>query len=97
MTTPNITRAQLVALVAGVLQTLLAFGVHLSAFQQHVVLADTGLVATLLIADGVIRQARAKNAYAIASAAQLVQTRNTTQTPAAAAGTAQAPVQVAQP
>jgi hypothetical protein len=101
MNTPNITKAQLIAIGTAILDTALAFGVHLSTVQQHVLLADLAVAGALLAGDAVIRQARARNAHGIVKAAHAEQDRNTTQTAAAAPAApqppAQTPVQAAQP
>lgn len=57
--TPDITPAQIVGIVAAALATATAFGVDLTATQQHVLLADAAAVAALFIGDAAIRHGRA--------------------------------------
>ena len=57
--TPDLTPAAIVGLVAAAISTLLAFGVDLTATQQHVIIADAGVIAALILGDGVVRHGRA--------------------------------------
>lgn len=57
--TPDITPAQIIALVSAVLATAAAFGVDLNSDQQHVLIADAGVVAGLVLGDAVVRHGRA--------------------------------------
>lgn len=60
MSTPSITPAMWIAVAGAVINSLLEFGLHLSAGQQHAILADVGLLAVLLGADAHIRNGRAR-------------------------------------
>jgi hypothetical protein len=57
--TPDITPAQLVGLVSAAVGTASAFGFDLTAIQQHVLIADAGVVGALLLGDAVVRHGRA--------------------------------------
>lgn len=62
MKTPDITPAQLVALVGSVLTTLIAFGAHISQAQQDALLQLVQVMAPVLLAsDAVIRHGRSRN------------------------------------
>jgi hypothetical protein len=57
--TPDVTPAQMVGIASAIVSTALAFGVDLTAMQQHVLIADAGVVAALLFGDAAIRHGRA--------------------------------------
>ena len=58
---PDITKAQIVALVQAVLATLVAFGFDITKDQQDALLQLTGLIGVaLVLADAHIRNGRAK-------------------------------------
>lgn len=68
MNTPDITKAQLIALVQAILAVVVAFGVNLSQAQQTALLGLAGAVAIVLpMADAIIRNGRAR---IVAAAAQ---------------------------
>lgn len=71
MKTPDITRAQTIAIVQAILAVLVAFGVNLSEQQQTALLGLSAAVAVVLpLADAIIRNGRAK--IVAASAAEVV-------------------------
>ena len=57
--TPDVTPVQFVGLVGAVVSTALAFGVDLTSMQQHVLIADAGVIGALLFGDAAIRHGRA--------------------------------------
>jgi hypothetical protein len=57
--TPDITPAQIIGLVAAAVGTATAFGVDLTAVQQHVLIADAGVIGALLFGDSIVRHGRA--------------------------------------
>jgi hypothetical protein len=57
--TPDITPAQIVGLVSAAVGTAVAFGIDLTAVQQHVLIADAGVIGALLFGDAVVRHGRA--------------------------------------
>lgn len=67
--TPDVTPAQFVGIVSAIVSTALAFGVTLTATQQHVLIADAGVVGALLFGDAVIRHGRATGSTAKAEVA----------------------------
>lgn len=71
---PDITAAQVVGFVAAAIALAIAFGVDLDAQQQDALLGFTGVVASLLFGDAIIRNGRSKIAAAqvTADAAQPV-------------------------
>lgn len=61
MQTPDITKAQILALIQAVLALAIAFGVDLSTEQQTAILGLAGAVAVVLpIADAIIRNGRSR-------------------------------------
>lgn len=61
METPDITKAQVIAIVQAVLALVVAFGVHLSDKQQTAIIALAGAVAVVLpVADAIIRNGRSR-------------------------------------
>ena len=61
MQTPDITKAQIVALLQPVLTAAVAFGAPLSEAQQAAILGLAGSISiALVIGDAIIRQGRAK-------------------------------------
>lgn len=66
LATPDITPAQVVALVAASVDLLVQFGVNLSSQQQTALIAFFGVLAAVVLADGHIRNGRARNAQEIA-------------------------------
>lgn len=69
MNTPSITPAQYVAIVQPILATLVAFGAPISDAQQTAIVGmASSFSMVLVIADAIIRRARANNAGAIAAA-----------------------------
>jgi len=62
--TPDVTKAQLLALAQGTLATLGAFGFQLTAGQQTKVMLLSGVVATIIVAaDVAIRRGRQKHLH----------------------------------
>lgn len=58
--TPDITKAQIVAVITPILACLVAFGVDLSDAQQQAILGLAGVVSTVLtLGDAIIRHGRA--------------------------------------
>jgi len=57
--TPDLTPAQLVGLVSAAIGTASAFGFTLTATQQHVLIADAGIIGALVLGDAVVRHGRA--------------------------------------
>ena len=57
--TPDVTPVQFVGLVGAIVSTALAFGVDLTSMQQHVLIADAGVIGALLFGDAAIRHGRA--------------------------------------
>jgi hypothetical protein len=57
--TPDLTPAQLVGLVSAAIGTASAFGFTLTAVQQHVLIADAGIIGALVLGDAVVRHGRA--------------------------------------
>lgn len=61
MQTPDITKAQILALVQAVIAVAVAFGVSLTSEQQAAILGLAGAVAIVLpIADAIIRNGRSR-------------------------------------
>lgn len=61
MQTPDITKAQVLALMQAVIALVVAFGVDLSTEQQTAILGLAGAVAVVLpIADAIIRNGRSR-------------------------------------
>lgn len=58
---PDITKAQIVALVQAVLATLVAFGVDLTKDQQEALMQLAGVLGgAIVVADAIIRNGRSK-------------------------------------
>jgi hypothetical protein len=71
METPDITRAQVVALVQAILAVIVAFGINLSDAQQTAILGLAGAIAIVLpLADAIIRNGRSRIYAASVTAAQ---------------------------
>lgn len=65
MQMPDVTKAQLIALVQAIIAVLVAFSVPISEIQSAALLGMTTVLATVLIAgDAAIRRGRAKIAEA---------------------------------
>jgi hypothetical protein len=63
--TPDITKAQVVALVAATIDLAVQFGVELTKGQQSALLAFFGVLASIVLADAHIRNGRAQNIQGI--------------------------------
>ena len=57
--TPDVTPVQMIGIASAIVTTAAAFGVDLTSMQQHVLIADAGVVAALLFGDAAIRHGRA--------------------------------------
>lgn len=57
--TPDLTPAQFIGIGTALVNTALAFGIHLSAVQTKVVLGDIALAGALMFGDAVVRHGRA--------------------------------------
>lgn len=71
LATPDITKAQAVALVGATIDLLVQFGVDLTDGQQTALLAFFGVLASVVLADAHIRNGRATSAKAINHAKHL--------------------------
>lgn len=61
MQTPDITKAQIIAIVQAIIAVAAAFGLSMSAEQQTAIIGLAGALAVVLpIADAIIRNGRAK-------------------------------------
>lgn len=61
MNMPDVTKAQIIALVQAVLALVIAFGVDLTEAQQTAIIGLAGAVAIVLpIADAIIRNGRSR-------------------------------------
>lgn len=61
METPDITKAQIIALVQAVLAVAVSFGVDLSDRQESAILGLAGAIAVVLpLADAIIRNGRSR-------------------------------------
>lgn len=61
MNTPDITKAQIVALVQACVALAIAFGINLSEPQQTAIIGLAGAIAIVLpLADAIIRNGRSK-------------------------------------
>lgn len=61
METPDITKAQVVALLQAIIALAVAFGVSLSAEQQTALIGLAGAIAVVLpLADAIIRNGRSR-------------------------------------
>jgi multisubunit Na+/H+ antiporter MnhB subunit len=70
METPDITRAQVVAIAQAILAVVVAFGIDLSETQQTAILGLAGALAIVLpLADAIIRNGRSR-VYAASVTAQ---------------------------
>lgn len=68
MKTPDITKAQYIAVVQPILACAVAFGAPINSIQQAAILGLSGSVSTaLVIADAIIRNGRSKMAAAVES------------------------------
>lgn len=65
MNTPDITAAQVVALVAATMNLAVQFGVDIDEGQQTALLAFMGVLASIVLADAHVRGKRADNIIAI--------------------------------
>jgi hypothetical protein len=77
METPDVTKAQVIALVQAAIAVALAFGVNLSAAEQTKLLTVSGVIASVIVAaDVAIRRGRQKHLAgkdtAVTLAAQLL-------------------------
>lgn len=69
MQTPDITKAQYVAIVQPVITVAVAFGAPVSDAQSTALIGLAGAFSTaLVVADAIIRRGRSNNAAAIATA-----------------------------
>jgi hypothetical protein len=57
--TPDVTPAQIIALVTAALATAVQFGVKISVARQHIILADVALVVGIVFGDAIVRHGRA--------------------------------------
>lgn len=73
MNTPSITPAQIAAFLQPVIALLIAFGVPMTDAQTTAIIGLSGTISTaLIVADMLIRRARANNAEAIAASKVIV-------------------------
>jgi hypothetical protein len=63
--TPDTPRAQVIALVASVLDLAVQFGVDITKGQQVALIAFFGVLASIVLGDAHIRNGRAQNIQAI--------------------------------
>ena len=66
---PDITPAQIIAIVGSVIGAAIAFGVHVSKEQQDAILAVTGAIAAVLIGSDAHLRGRRSHAQALRYAA----------------------------
>lgn len=61
MQTPDVTTAEIVALVAGALDVAVQFGANLTPDQSHSMIAFVGLLAAFVLGNAHIRNGRARS------------------------------------
>lgn len=61
MQTPDVTPVQIVAILGGVLDTAISFGLRLSHAQQDALLSVAALLVSLVLSDAHIRHGRSKH------------------------------------
>ena len=73
MNTPDVTKAQIIAVLQPLITLAIAFGAPISAAQETAMIGAAGAISTaLIVMDGLMRRARANNAVAIAQS-QVIQ------------------------
>jgi len=73
MDTPDVTKAQIIAIIQPPVTLAIAFGAPITTAQETALMGMAGAISTaLIVMDGLMRRARANNAVAIAQS-QVVQ------------------------